>query len=74
MKRIHRGCSGVVAAVNADSYAKDYAGFSEFGKAIELLASPEFSTFIETFSHKDRRELMKDGIDLDTLNLLSQFF
>jgi hypothetical protein len=74
MKRIHRGCSGVVAAINADSYAKDYTGFSEFGKAIELLASPEFSTFIETFSHKDRRELMKDGIDLDTLNLLSQFF
>ena len=29
---------------------------------------------IETFGHKDRRELMKDGIDLDTLNLLSQFF
>jgi len=29
---------------------------------------------IETFSYKDRRELMKDGIDLDTLNLLSQFF
>jgi len=74
MKRIHRGCSGVVAAINADTYAKDYTGFSEFGKAIELLASPEFSTFIETFSHKDRRELMKDGIDLDTLNLLSQFF
>lgn len=74
MRRIHRGCSGVVYALTADSYAKDYAGFSEFGKAIELLASPEFSTFIETFSHKDRRELMKDGIDLDTLNLLSQFF
>lgn len=74
MKRIHRGCSGVIAAIDADSYAKDYAGFSEFSKAIEILASPEFSTFIETFSHKDRRELMKDGIDLDTLNLLSQFF
>ena len=74
MKRIHRGCSGVIAAIDADTYAKDYAGFSEFSKAIELLASPEFSTFIETFSHKDRRELMKDGIDLDTLNLLSQFF
>ena len=74
MKRIHRGCSGVIAAIDADIYAKDYAGFSEFSKAIELLASPEFSTFIETFSHKDRRELMKDGIDLDTLNLLSQFF
>ena len=74
MKRIHRGCSGVIAAIDADTYAKDYAGFSEFSKAIELLASPEFSAFIETFSHKDRRELMKDGIDLDTLNLLSQFF
>lgn len=74
MKRIHRGCSGVIAAIDADTYAKDYAGFSEFSKAIEILASPEFSTFIETFSHKDRRELMKDGIDLDTLNLLSQFF
>ena len=74
MRRIHRGCSGVIAAIDADTYAKDYAGFSEFSKAIEILASPEFSTFIETFSHKDRRELMKDGIDLDTLNLLSQFF
>lgn len=74
LARIHKGCSGVIAAIDADSYAKDYAGFSEFGKAIEILASPEFSTFIETFSHKDRRELMKDGIDLDTLNVLSQFF
>jgi len=74
MRRIHRGCSGVVNALAADSYSKEYAGFSEFGKAIEMLASPEFKTFIETFSHKDRRELMKDGIDLDTLNLLSQFF
>ena len=74
LARIHKGCSGVIAAIDADSYAKDYAGFSEFSKAIEILASPEFSTFIETFSHKDRRELMKDGIDLATLNLLSQFF
>lgn len=74
LARIHKGCSGVIAAIDADSYAKDYAGFSEFGKAIEILASPEFSTFIETFSHKDRRELMKDGIDLGTLNVLSQFF
>lgn len=74
MSRIHRGCNEVIEAIDADTYAKDYAGFSEFGKAIETLASPEFAVFIETFSHKDRRELMKDGIDLDTLNLLSQFF
>jgi len=74
MARIHRACSETIEAIAADSYAKEYTGFSEFGKAIELLASPEFSTFIETFSYKDRRELMKDGIDLATLNLLSQFF
>jgi len=75
--RIHRmvNCvTDVLPTLEKDNWEKDYEVCREFVQAIRTLAKPEFLHFLDVFVKEEQRELMKDGVDLETLNELEQFF
>jgi hypothetical protein len=71
---IFRKANDVLEVAEADAWEKDYEVSREFIQAIRTLAKPEFRDFLTSFAKEDQRQLMKDGVDTETLNLLGQFF
>ncbi len=64
----------VLDVADQDGWEKDYEISREFLQALRVLAKPEFKEFITSFASEEQRELMKDGIDTETLSILGQFF
>ena len=74
LETIFRKANDVLEVAEADAWEKDYEVSREFIQAIRTLAKPEFRDFLTSFAKEDQRQLMKDGVDTETLNLLGQFF
>ena len=55
-------------------FAKDYPDVRPFIEAMAVMADPKFKAMLKAFTVEESRNLMKDGIDLDTLTLLEDFF
>lgn len=55
-------------------FAKDYPDVRPFIEAMVVMADPKFKAMLKAFTVEESRNLMKDGIDLDTLTLLEDFF
>jgi hypothetical protein len=64
----------VLDVADQDGWEKDYEISREFVQALRVLAKPEFKSFITSFASEEQRELMKDGVDTETLSILGQFF
>jgi hypothetical protein len=64
----------VLDVADQDEWEKDYEISREFVQALRVLAKPEFKSFITSFASEEQRELMKDGVDTETLSILGQFF
>jgi hypothetical protein len=74
MTRVYHSATTVLDVVDSDGWEKDYEVSREFVQALRVLAKPEFGQFLEAFRSEDKRQMMKDGVDTETLDLLGQFF
>ena len=57
-----------------EKYDEEYNDLKKIVAAINVLADPKTRELINSFKVEESRNLMKDGIDADTLSLLKDFF
>lgn len=57
-----------------EKYGEDYQDLKSILDAIAVLADPKTRELMNSFKVEESRNLMKDGIDADTLSLLKDFF
>lgn len=57
-----------------EKYSEEYGSIRHVIDAIRVLADPKTKEAMRAFKVEESRNLMKDGIDLDTLTLLEDFF
>jgi hypothetical protein len=57
-----------------EKYDEEYNDLKSIVAAINVLADPKTRELINSFKVEESRNLMKDGIDTDTLSLLKDFF
>ena len=57
-----------------EKYDEEYSDLKSIVAAINVLADPKTRELINSFKVEESRNLMKDGIDADTLSLLKDFF
>ena len=57
-----------------DKYDADFPSIKHIFDAIRTLGDPKTKDLMRTFRVEESRNLMKDGIDTDTLSLLNDFF
>jgi chromosome segregation and condensation protein ScpB len=74
LNRIFTIANEVLDVADKDGWEKDYEISREFVQAVRVLTKPEFKEFLQAFASEEKRELMKDGVDTETLSILGQFF
>lgn len=57
-----------------EKYDEEYNDLKQIVAAINVLADPKTRELMDSFKLEESRNLMKDGIDADTLSLLKDFF
>ena len=57
-----------------EKYDEEYNDLKQIVAAINVLADPKTRELMNSFKVEESRNLMKDGIDADTLSLLKDFF
>lgn len=63
-----------ISASLLEKYDEEYNDLKQIVTAINVLADPKTRELMNSFRLEESRNLMKDGIDADTLSLLKDFF
>lgn len=66
--------AGNLSTTLLELYKPEYEELAPFIDAINTLLDPKFKSMLEAFKNEEQRDLMKNGVDGETLELLKDFF